>query len=441
MSSSSESHRIKQSLNFKYPSKRENGKSGTGWLEGKRLDDEAEGLWRVHDNLYDVSEFSSVHPGGVMWIDLTKGTDITEAFEAHHISSLPEEMLKKYYIRKASKPRNSPFTFKEDGFYRTLKRNAQIALRDVSRDASHVSNLIIDALLSGTFIFAILACKYSSFVFAVASSFLLALTTVAAHNYFHKKDNFRMYYFNLSLMDFREWRISHALSHHLFPNTIVDLEVSTFEPIIHYFPYKKTLIEKYVSYINVIILWILLFAFSYIKRVAEICCRKQPLGVIDTIPFLLPFSMFVFSGASLTKVLAMWVVIICVGSFVFGVIGFNAAHHHPDIFHEGDAPRANEEIDWGLFQLDAVADRYEITGSTFLVLTNFGDHALHHLFPTLDHSTLKYLYPVFKSTMEQFKVELRMKSQLEMVVGQFQQLSRETPNAITTFVILIFYCC
>ncbi|KAF5270267.1 hypothetical protein FQA39_LY18883 [Lamprigera yunnana] len=400
MSSSSESHRIKQSLNFKYPSKRENGKSGTGWLEGKRLDDEAEGLWRVHDNLYD-------------------GTDITEAFEAHHISSLPEEMLKKYYIRKASKPRNSPFTFKEDGFYRTLKRNAQIALRDVSRDASHVSNLIIDALLSGTFIFAILACKYSSFVFAVASSFLLALTTVAAHNYFHKKDNFRM-----------EWRISHALSHHLFPNTIVDLEVSTFEPIIHYFPYKKTLIEKYVSYINVIILWILLFAFSYIKRVAEICCRKQPLGVLDTIPFLLPFSMFVFSGASLTKVLAMWVVIICVGSFVFGVIGFNAAHHHPDIFHEGDAPRANEEIDWGLFQLDAVADRYEITGSTFLVLTNFGDHALHHLFPTLDHSTLKYLYPVFKSTMEQFKVELRMKSQLEMVVGQFQQLSRETPNVI-----------
>lgn len=41
-------------------------------------------------------------------------------------------------------------------------------------------------------------------------------------------------------------------------------------------------------------------------------------------------------------------------------------------------------------------ERKEITGSPFLVLTNFGDHCLHHMFPTLDHSTLEHLYPTFK---------------------------------------------
>ncbi|KAF5293584.1 hypothetical protein FQA39_LY03069 [Lamprigera yunnana] len=441
--------------------------------------------------------FTSAHPGGAMWIDLTKGTDITEAFEAHHISSLPEEMLKKYYIRKASKPRNSPFTFKEDGFYRTLKRNAQIALRDVSRDASHVSNLIIDALLSGTFIFAILACKYSSFVFAVASSFLLALTTVAAHNYFHKKDNFRMYYFNLSLMDFRYLSISTFLfftsahpggptwieltkgtditeafeAHHLssFPEEMLKKyfvkqatkprnSPFTFEEDGFYRTLKRNVrpalqkIPKKTSNISDLIIDSLfvstfacaIFACKYgsliFANVSAICLtfttsrRNVPEKAIFKLDrrhtFFLAICHVCTIRASLIDVLKMWLFIISLGSFVFGMIGVNAAHHHPEIFHEGDAPRSRGNIDWGLFQLDAVSDRYEITGNTFLVLTNFGDHALHHMFPTLDHSTLKYLYPIFEATMEKFGVNLRMKSQMELVAGQFRQLSRETPNMV-----------
>jgi hypothetical protein len=29
-------------------------------------------LWRVHDALYDLSSFISVHPGGSEWLRLTK---------------------------------------------------------------------------------------------------------------------------------------------------------------------------------------------------------------------------------------------------------------------------------------------------------------------------------------------------------------------------------
>jgi hypothetical protein len=50
------------------------------FMEGKRVDDAVPPhLWRVHDELYDLAEFK--HPGGDHWLELTKGTDITELFE------------------------------------------------------------------------------------------------------------------------------------------------------------------------------------------------------------------------------------------------------------------------------------------------------------------------------------------------------------------------
>ena len=54
------------------------------WLNNKVIDDGiGKNLWRIHDDLYDLSEFK--HPGGDQWIRLTKGTDITEAFEVAHV--------------------------------------------------------------------------------------------------------------------------------------------------------------------------------------------------------------------------------------------------------------------------------------------------------------------------------------------------------------------
>lgn len=75
-------------------------------------------------------------------------------------------------------------------------------------------------------------------------------------------------------------------------------------------------------------------------------------------------------------------------------------------------------------------DRKDITGSDFLVLTCFGDHSLHHLFPTLDHSILKHLYPTMKEVMNKFDVNLRMVTQWDAIVGGFQQLLKVKPNPL-----------
>ena len=67
---------------MQYPSGRDYFlKTCFGFLEGRRKDDGAEGLWRINDSLYDLESFIEHHPGGSEWLELTRGTDITEAFE------------------------------------------------------------------------------------------------------------------------------------------------------------------------------------------------------------------------------------------------------------------------------------------------------------------------------------------------------------------------
>lgn len=61
----------------KYPSTRDSIINGCWkWLEGKEVDDKAERLWRIHDRLYDVTDYICKHPGGKDWLETTKVSKI-----------------------------------------------------------------------------------------------------------------------------------------------------------------------------------------------------------------------------------------------------------------------------------------------------------------------------------------------------------------------------
>lgn len=58
---------------LKYPSLRDGGlRDPVQWLTGKAMDDGAEGLWRVHNGIYDLNDFIKRHPGGAEWLELSK---------------------------------------------------------------------------------------------------------------------------------------------------------------------------------------------------------------------------------------------------------------------------------------------------------------------------------------------------------------------------------
>ncbi|XP_055596168.1 cytochrome b5-related protein-like [Uranotaenia lowii] len=414
------------SLTRKYPDfQRRTLKTVNRWLDSKRLDDGAEGLWRVHDTLYDLESFAGQHPGGAEWIRLTKGTDITEAFETHHISARPEQWLAKFKVRPAQSPRNIRLTFAENGFYRTLKKRVRQKLSTIDTKPARRSKLIFDTLLASSFTLAVMAINFSSYGLATLSGLFIAWTMICSHNFLHRRDNWRMLMLNLTFFSYREWRVSHALSHHMFPNSILDLEISFFEPFLCWLPRssRKNVLQRFGSWFYGPFIYMAMSISEFIKRFTETASTgKNYFHVDDLITLLLPSAMYVFSFESLVAVLNMWLFIVMIASLCFGAIGLNAAHHHPDIVHWGD--RIPPEVDFGVYQMAAIIDRSDVKGSQFKALTSFGDHSLHHLFPTLDHGILPALYPVFLETCREFEVQYREISWWQMIIGQHQQLAR-----------------
>lgn len=91
-----------------------------------------DGLWRIHDTLYDLTDFIATHPGGPDWLRMTKGHDITEAFVVHHLAmEKTQPFLEKYRVRETARPRNVKLTFNDDGFYMTLKKRVVAKLPEI----------------------------------------------------------------------------------------------------------------------------------------------------------------------------------------------------------------------------------------------------------------------------------------------------------------------
>ena len=402
-------------------------KTPYAFLEGRKEVDGAEGRWRIRNSLYDLEKFAKFHPGGEEWIRLTKGTDITELFESHHLTDKALNLLPKYYIKDAVTPRSVPLTFEPNGFFCTFKKRALEALKEVNfHEPSKKTNLIADFLVTTTILLSLAAVYMQSYLIIIAAGIFLAWTAIIAHNYFHMRDNFRMYYFDLCTMSSKEWRITHVMSHHIYPNTIWDYEIYAAEPFFQWLPYtKKSAVKSFISQLLVPVFWGLLIYEQTVKRYYAVYYEYGKFEFRDAVPFFLPILMSFFSPSFLVA-LKFWLLIIMTSSFVFSMIGFNAAHHHPDIFHDGDIYR--KDLDWGLLELDAVRERKVIDDFDFLVLTNFGLHGLHHLLPTVDHAYLPLCINAFEQTCKEFGISTEKLTQWELVKGQFKQLLRNEPK-------------
>ena len=402
--------------------------------EKKRIDGAA-GLWRVHDELYDLTEFLEHHPGGRFWLEVTRGHDITELFEASHClgTGQPERQLARCRVRAASQPRNAPYTFHEAGFYRTLKSRAAPVLRRVGTGAGASTRLVSDACLLLFVATGAASVVLQSRLAAVASGLLLSLLLGVAHNFLHQRDNWRMYLLDVSLLSSAEFRVSHALSHHMFPNTAMDLEVTMLEPVVFLLTHAKHRRGVSDAVIYHVTLLLSLF-FEGLKRLLRWLRgeqRPRPENALPLVHVLALAACGLLSGRqtvpdALLGALAMWALTVATCGYAFLTLGLAAAHHHPRLFHDGDRPL--QERDWGLRQLDAVGDRTAVRGSPLLALTTFGDHGLHHMFPTVDHGQLRHLYPVFESTCAEFGVHYRYFSAWELLRGQHSQMSRSRPR-------------
>lgn len=179
-------------------------------------------------------------------------------------------MLKKYYVKDAQLPRNYKLTYKDNDFYRTLKRRVAAKMNTLDHTPIEKSKMYFNLVLMALIIFTILtaSCKnwYSNITCGLFAALHLAWLLTMTHNYIHQSNNWRMYLSNLTLMGWRDWRVFHAMSHHLYPNSYHDLEVSMFEPFLPWIPRRKTKLNIYLSYVATPLVYILLFKGAWLTR-------------------------------------------------------------------------------------------------------------------------------------------------------------------------------
>lgn len=82
----------------------------------------------------------------------------------------------------------------------TLKREVKKIIPTLPKQPDNNSKAIADGLAFFLFVFAVLAARYWSYGLGIMAGIFLGFTVIAAHNFLHMKDNFRMYYFQFSMM-------------------------------------------------------------------------------------------------------------------------------------------------------------------------------------------------------------------------------------------------
>lgn len=162
--------------------------------------------------------------------------------------------------------------------------------------------------------------------------------------------------------------------------------------------------------------------FIDLNRILSAFTHDQTLYWDDLLPFVLPSIMFIFGNSSIASVLSVWLKIILTSSFFFGLIGLNAGHHHNNVFHDGDELRS---LDFGIYQLASVVEKSEGKNYPFMTLMTYGNHTLHHFFPTVDNAVLPQLDDLLIETCLEFKIELEELPFLKLLVGHFKQLARK----------------
>ena len=132
-----------------------------------------------------------------------------------------------------------------------------------------------------------------------------------------------------------------------------------------------------------------------------------------------------YTLSNLLDILILWNVIIAISSFLFVAMAISGSHHSPSIVHEGDDIKS---VDFGIYQMLTTFDRSEANLSIPISILYFGDHVLHHLFPTVDQAVLPQLREILEKTCKEFDVKYIKYGTVKSFFGLLKQISRTKPR-------------
>ena len=389
------------------------------WLEKRAAADSVAGatrslprgktqrLWLVHGKWYDLNGFISQHPGGKFWIEQTRGQDITDLVETHHMFP-PEVLLKmlgKFYVGDAPSDYRPFFDYKEDGFYRTLKRRCWEAIKKSGKgtNATPLFRLQCSLVLVAHALCFCCTAAWNSPAFAVLTGFTIAALHGIGHNFLHQKDSAWMFAALAGGWKVRRNRVSHVISHHPRPNTNWDLEILGLEPWLY------NMVDRPANS-----KWVVLYG-------PVLCMSGHLLDVVLLWKGLAlgkePFRLEYLSNALQLGALAYCngpaggAVLFCIMFLTFGGIDSYAGYplHHTesawtvgDVSHKRKRDIGEHLVATTVDYCTDAAERGVLFWRNMFVYELMPNHLIHHCFPTLDCSRFQCIADTFESTMQEF---------------------------------------
>lgn len=406
-------------------------------------------LWRIHGKLYDLKPFMDLHPGGRIWLELTCGTDATAAFEAYHLDGpRVEAVLAKYYVRDVQNgefKHGDRYSFADDGFFRTLRRRVLEKLTTTAGRGS--STRTATAATPSMKIACALAVAQAGVLHAMArisGSFLATALAGAAlcgcwgvgHNFMHQaqsKAGLWPYAMDLTgIAHVADWRISHALAHHLDTNLETDWEYSNFfDPYTEQADWKKLIIIP--SFGIALQLQSLQYTVNTVRHLLNGDARTVGKHWGHVLPGFLPFlqlASYIRGRRSIRSGTLLYLVQSMAFFMLFSPLSAGVHHAAPAPESEESGklrsePRPRNTLCWMEHQAGAQSDfgAHQVTATTdhtvfpktmpavlrdWLSLTLFGylnNHTLHHIFPAVDASHLHEVRDVLEETAKEFGLD------------------------------------
>eukprot|EP00930_Biecheleria_cincta_P048947 TRINITY_DN3419_c0_g1_i1.p1 TRINITY_DN3419_c0_g1~~TRINITY_DN3419_c0_g1_i1.p1 ORF type:complete len:795 (-),score=113.39 TRINITY_DN3419_c0_g1_i1:68-2452(-) len=421
------------------PSRAESNGDVETWLQEKAQHDSRLGganaeLWMVHGKWYDLTDYIDKHPGGPTWLRLTKGQDVTEAFEVHHINmTKAQAFLNRMYVKDADEGYVGRYVWDDEGFFRTLKRRVSKVfgtrpdgLPDTG-PTPYFLGLCCFAIAAHFVTFGVMLC-WPCVPLAILAGFTLQTFHGIGHNALHMKDNIWMYAYDFCGWKHHKHRTSHALSHHLFPNTALDLEFP--EPYSYVAANNAHNNSRWVILLGPLGMWTgpLRDIFSLWVGLLQGKERWRHEYVLNIMQLVL---LMLFGGPVVGLYCFCVMHLMC--GFCIETAGF-ALHRSIFCWSMGDP---NAKYDYGEHCLASTADHdvdMPLAASLYLfqILNN---HGVHHLFPTVDKSRIQEIMPIFRETCKEFGLPWKEYDWRDMFGSLWKNwlkgLYNETPNITT----------
>ena len=112
-----------------------------------------------------------------------------------------------------------------------------------------------------------------TYLYAAISAYLMIGMIGVGHNFVHHKENLFKYFFIVTGFTHNEWQVMHCLSHHIYPNTLLDYEAAALEPVAYFLRispqnkfYTEPLLILLLIFVQPLNLILKLFIVPVIKR-------------------------------------------------------------------------------------------------------------------------------------------------------------------------------